>query len=100
MLREAATLITGEAKKVAKLRLIQQAKRRGLPYTRVDLAKFKAASANEINQMNELYQSYPGNEGRNISDDKDMFFYIGDKKYNVMRWAATSALPYVKASKL
>ena len=100
MLREAATLITGQAKEVAKLRLIQQAKRRGLPYTRVDLAKFKAASANEINQMNELYQSYPGNEGRKISDDKDMFFYIGDKKYNVMRWAATSALPYVKASKL
>tara|TARA_R100000995_G_scaffold32230_1_gene14484 strand:- start:133 stop:3477 length:3345 start_codon:yes stop_codon:yes gene_type:complete len=100
MLREAATDVVNEAKKIAKLRLVQQAKRRGLPYSRVDLAEWKASSTTDVNQVNELYQSYPGNEGRTVGKDKDLFFFIGDKKYNVMQWAVSRGLPYVKASKL
>tara|TARA_R110000796_G_scaffold71283_2_gene161663 strand:- start:1298 stop:4528 length:3231 start_codon:yes stop_codon:yes gene_type:complete len=99
-LKERSSVIVNDAKKVAKIRLTQQAKRRGLPYSRVDLASWNALSANEQNQINEIYQSYPGNEDRTVGNDKDLDFKIGNRKTNVMRWVSSEAIPFIRKREL
>ena len=99
-LKERSSVIVNDAKKVAKIRLTQQAKRRGLPYSRVDLASWNALSANEQNQINEIYQAYPGNEDRTVGNDKDLDFKIGNRKTNVMRWVSSEAIPFIRKREL
>lgn len=96
MLERAATAIVKKAKDNAKNRLRAQAKRRGDPYSRVEIAKWDSLSKEEKNQINEVYQMYEGFEGRTIGEDMDMMVEIGGRKVNVLQWAIHSALPLVQ----
>lgn len=85
--------ITNEAKKIAKLRLGREAKRKGAPYSRVQIAQWDAASETLKDRINKIYDEEFGNGdgSRDVARDKDLTLYIGDRKINVMMWA-TSAL--------
>lgn len=84
------------AKENAKNRLRAQAKRRGDPYSRVEIAEWDSLSKEEKNQINEIYQMYEGFEGRTVGKDMDMMVEIGGRKVNVLQWAINSALPLVR----
>lgn len=96
MLETAATAIVKKAKDNAKNRLRAQAKRRGDPYSRVEIAKWDSLSTEDKNQINEVYQLYEGFEGRTVGEDMDMMVEIGGRKVNVLQWAIHSALPLVQ----
>ena len=92
-LKELGKGITNEAKKIAKLRLNREAKRKGEPYSRVQIAQWDAASETLKDRINKIYDEEFGNGdgSSDVAKDKDLTLYIGDRKINVMMWA-TSAL--------
>lgn len=96
MLEKTASAIVKRAKENAKNRLRAQAKRRGDPYSRVEIAEWDSLSKEEKNQINEIYQMYEGFEGRTVGKDMDMMVEIGGRKVNVLQWAINSALPLVR----
>jgi len=93
MLEKTASVIKTKAQNAAKLRLQAQARRRGLPYSRVEIAKWDSLSKKVKNRINEVYQSYDGFEGRTIGEDKDMSVDIGGRRVNALLWALREALP-------
>lgn len=96
MLEKGASRIKLEAENAAKVRLKGQAARRGLPYSRVEIAEWDKLSKKDKNKINELYQSYEGFEGRTVGEDKDMIVEIGGRKVNVLQWAIREAMPVAK----
>ena len=96
MLEKGASRIKLRAENAAKVRLKGQAARRGLPYSRVEIAEWDKLSKKDKNKINELYQSYEGFEGRTVGKDKDMIVEIGGRKVNVLQWAIREAMPVAK----
>ena len=96
MLEKGAGRIKLRAENAAKVRLKGQAARRGLPYSRVEIAEWDKLSKKDKNKINELYQSYEGFEGRTVGKDKDMIVEIGGRKVNVLQWAIREAMPVAK----
>ncbi len=96
MLEKGASRIKLRAENAAKVRLKGQAARRGLPYSRVEIAEWDKLSKKDKNKINELYQSYEGFEGRTVGKDKDMVVEIGGRKVNVLQWAIREAMPVAK----
>jgi len=96
MLEKGAGKIKLRAENAAKVRLKGQAARRGLPYSRVEIAEWDKLSKKDKNKINELYQSYEGFEGRTVGKDKDMVVEIGGRKVNVLQWAIREAMPVAK----
>jgi len=96
MLEKGASRIKLSAENAAKVRLKGQAARRGLPYSRVEIAEWDKLSKKDKNKINELYQSYEGFEGRTVGKDKDMIVEIGGRKVNVLQWAIREAMPVAK----
>jgi len=96
MLEKGASRIKLSAENAAKVRLKGQAARRGLPYSRVEIAEWDKLSKKDKNKINELYQSYEGFEGRTVGKDKDMVVEIGGRKVNVLQWAIREAMPVAK----
>ena len=87
LMREAGKIVS-DAKAVAKGRLDREAKFRGDPYSRTDIAKWNAANKRERDLLNEIFIEQYG--GTDISDQKDLYFDFNGTRINVMTWAATS----------
>tara|TARA_R100000234_G_scaffold55367_1_gene33240 strand:+ start:1535 stop:4699 length:3165 start_codon:yes stop_codon:yes gene_type:complete len=96
MLERAGSTIKTKAEQVAKLRIQAQARRRGLPYSRVEIAEWDNLSKKVKERINEIYQTYEGYEGRKVGEDKDMIIDIGGRRVNALQWALREALPIAK----
>jgi hypothetical protein len=88
LLMKEAGKIVADAKKIAKGRLDREAKFRGDPYSRTDIAQWNAASVRERDLMNEIFIEQYG--GTDIADQKDLYFDFNGTRINVMTWAATN----------
>ena len=85
----AAAQVIAEAKKLAKSRLDREARFRGDPYSRTDIAKWNSASKRERDMIEQIFIDEYG--GTNISDQRDRYFTLSDgTRVNVMAWAASS----------
>lgn len=89
ILMRAAAQVIAEAKKLAKSRLDREARFRGDPYSRTDIAKWNSASKRERDMIEQIFIDEYG--GTNISDQRDRYFTLSDgTRVNVMAWAASS----------
>ena len=88
LLMQEAQQIVADAKAVAKGRLDREAKFRGDPYSRTDIAAWNAADKRERALLNQIFIEEYG--GTDISDQKDLYFDFNGTRINVMTWAATS----------
>ena len=88
LLKAEAGSIVSDAKAVAKARLDREARFRGDPYSRTDIAKWNAASKRERDLLNQIFISDYG--GKDISEQKDDAFDFNGTNLNVMAWAASA----------
>lgn len=65
-----------------------EAKFRGDPYSRTDIAEWNAANKRERDLLNQIFIEQYG--GTDISEQKDLYFDFNGTRINVMAWAATN----------
>jgi len=75
-----------KAKKVAKIRLTNEAKRAGLPYSRNQLAQWDALNSLKQKRVNEILLRDHGMDS--VSKNKDKSIIVNNRTINVMQWAA------------
>jgi hypothetical protein len=75
-----------KAKKAAKNRLTNEAKRAGLPYSRNQLAQWDALSSLKQERVNEILLQDHGMDS--VSKNKDKSIIVNNRTINVMQWAA------------
>lgn len=83
-----------EAKKLAATRLRAEAKRKGKPYSRMDIVAWEKLTKDEQTMVNEYFQEEFG--GNSVQEDMDRVIYMPDGTViNVLLWANQVA-PKVK----
>lgn len=101
-LKEIGRGLISEAKSIAKLRIRQEAKRQGLPYSKVELAEWDSQSQTVRDRIDKIYDEEFGNgDGTStVLKDKDRTLYIGDRRINVMVWATSAIANLPKAGEI
>lgn len=101
-LKEIGRGLISEAKGIAKLRIRQEAKRQGLPYSKVELAEWDSQSQTVRDRIDKIYDEEFGNgDGTStVLKDKDRTLYIGDRRINVMVWATSAIANLPKAGEI